>query len=106
MKLYDQTPWPTNIVSVVSHARLERLGTSQITSIVHPWSLDCTLLPLQESLNYFPYEIQKKKLHAITINQLTTNFFHCLCTNFDQGKLFPEKFFITLLFQQLITKQK
>ena len=51
----------TNIVSIVSHARLKRLGTSQTSSIVHPWSLGCAFVPLQESLNYFPYEIPEKK---------------------------------------------
>ena len=52
----------TNIVSIVSHTRFKRLGTSQTSSIVHPWSLDCAFVQLQESLNHFPYEIPEKKI--------------------------------------------
>ena len=52
----------TNIVSIVSHTTFKRLGTSQTSSIVHPWSLDCAFVQLQESLNYFPYEIPEKKI--------------------------------------------
>ena len=52
----------TNIVSIVRHTRFKRLGTSQTSSIVHPWSLDCAFVQLQESLNYFPYEIPEKKI--------------------------------------------
>ena len=54
----------TNIVSMMSHAKLKRLGTSQTSSIVRPWSLICAFVPLQESLNYFPYEIPEKKDHV------------------------------------------
>ena len=53
----------TNIVSIVSHARLKKLETSQTSSIVNPWSLSCAFVLLQESLNYFPYEIPGKKDH-------------------------------------------
>ena len=51
----------TNIVSIVSHVKLKRLQTSQTSSIVRPWSLSCTFVPLKESLNYVPYEIPEKK---------------------------------------------
>ena len=51
----------TNIVSIAIHAKLKGLGTSQNSSFVHPWSLGCAFVPLQESLNYIPYEIPEKK---------------------------------------------
>ena len=50
-----------NIVSIVNHAQLKRLGPFQTSSIVRPWSLGCAFVSLQESLNYVPYEIPEKK---------------------------------------------
>ena len=54
----------TNIVSIMSHAKLKRLETSQTSSIVHPGGLACAFVSLHESLNYVPYEIPEKKDHT------------------------------------------
>ena len=50
-----------NKISIVSHVRLKRLGASKTSSIVYPWNLRCAFVPLQESLNYFLYQIPEKK---------------------------------------------
>ena len=85
----------TNMVIIVSSTRLKRLRASQTFSIVHPWSLGCAFVPLQESLNYFSYEIPEKRAKCnnnFPLKSLkSSNSFHRHDTNFDQGKLFPEK---------------
>ena len=78
----------TNMVSLVSHARRKKLGTSQTSSTVHPWRIGCAFVPFA----------MVKKTH----NKRFPSSFHL----FDQGKLFPKKPFIILLFEQLTTKQK